>query len=85
MATQTNKFNKKVSALEEMMITNTDRPEFYGLKIFYSKEEHDAFHKAYRDRNKGKFFRPGEVSFVGMSIIHGEDMRPQKSERQEGE
>ena len=77
MATQTNKFNKKVSALEEKMITNTDRPEVYGLKIFYSKEERDAFNKTYRNCNKDKFFRPGEVSFVGMSILLGEDARPQ--------
>ena len=48
------------------------KPEFWGCRIFYSKEEAEIAHKKYRERNKEKF-RPGVRRFSGLTIIHGED------------
>ena len=34
-----NRLEKKVSSLEERLGSGEDHPEFFGLKVFHSKEE----------------------------------------------
>jgi hypothetical protein len=73
MVMQSNRLEKKISNLEQKMNKNSNRPEFFGFKEFKSQEECDAFCREYEERNKGKFFRPGEISFVGFCMIMSND------------
>ena len=69
MVMQSSRLEKKISNLEQKMNKNSNRPEFFGFKKFKSEEECDVFYREYEERNKGKFFLPGEVRFVGFCMI----------------
>jgi hypothetical protein len=68
MKGKSNKLNKRISFLEQEIISSSDGPEFYGAKIFNSEGDAKIFEDKWMLENSGKKFK-GKYFIPGMIII----------------